>query len=110
VSEQVTVSSPVSGQKIVSPVQVSGEAFGGWYAEGVFPIVITDLNGAVLGQGPAKTSADWAAAALAGEKVPFTAKISFKKGTAKQGYLVIKQDNPSGLPENEHEMKIPVTF
>jgi len=110
VEDQVTVTTPIDGQKITSPVLLSGEAFGGWYFEGVFPVAITDINGVTLGEGVAKTSADWAAAALAGEKVPFTAKISFKKGVAKQGYLVIKQDNPSGLPENEREMKIPVTF
>jgi hypothetical protein len=89
---------------------IKGMAFGGWFFEGAFPIQITDAAGTVLGEGPAVTTEDWAKAALAGEKIGFTAKITFKKTTAKQGYIVLKQDNPSGLPENDHEVKIPVTF
>lgn len=108
--EMVKIISPLADQKISSPVMVKGMAFGGWFFEGSFPIQITDAAGTVLGEAPAVTTEDWAKAALAGEKIGFTAKITFKKTTAKQGYIVLKQDNPSGLPENDHEVKIPVNF
>jgi hypothetical protein len=63
-----------------------------------------------LGEGVAKTTDDWARAAVSGEKIPFSATVTFKKGKNNRGYLVLKQDNPSGLPENEHAIKIPVSF
>lgn len=109
-AEMVQVTSPLESQKITSPVIVKGMAFGGWFFEGSFPVQITDAAGKVLGEGPATTTEDWASAALAGENIPFTAKISFKKGVAKSGFLVLKRDNPSGLPENDAQVMIPVTF
>jgi hypothetical protein len=43
------------------------------------------------------------------EFVPFTAILNFTT-TATSGYLVIAKDNPSGLPENDASLKIPVNF
>lgn len=43
--------------------------------------------------------------------VPFTAKLTFEApegGGA--GTLILRKDNPSGLPENDDEIEIPVTF
>jgi hypothetical protein len=110
IRDMVSLTSPQEGSKITSPVTLKGMAFGGWFFEGSFPVQITDASGTLLGEGPAKTAEDWASAALADQKVAFTAKITFKKPTTKQGFIVLKQDNPSGLPENDHEMKIPVNF
>jgi spore germination protein GerM len=42
--------------------------------------------------------------------VPFKATLSFTPSTTARGTLVLKKDNPSGLPENEDEFRIPVTF
>lgn len=106
----VKVSAPLEGDKITSPITVKGMAFGGWFSEGSFPVQVTDLTGKILGQGTAGTTEDWTSAAMAGEKVSFTAKISFKKGTAKSGFIVLKRDNPSGLPENDAQVKVSVTF
>jgi len=42
--------------------------------------------------------------------VTFTATITFKKPETKSGELVLKKDNPSGLVENEGELRIPIHF
>jgi len=42
--------------------------------------------------------------------VPFQAKIEFQYPETKKGTLILEKDNPSGLPENTDELRIPVTF
>jgi len=44
------------------------------------------------------------------EFVPFEAVLKFdnNKALGSKGTLVLKKDNPSGLPENEDAMKVPV--
>jgi hypothetical protein len=41
--------------------------------------------------------------------VKFESEITFTT-TEKTGYIVIKKDNPSGLPENDASLKVPVKF
>jgi hypothetical protein len=44
------------------------------------------------------------------EFVPFTGEVSFTKGEAKRGTLIFRNDNPSGLAENQKELVMPVRF
>jgi hypothetical protein len=105
-NDLLKVTSPTPDQKVSSPLVVKGEAVGSWYFEAEFPVLVTDESGKQLGVGSARTQGDWMSTNL----VPFTAKVSFKKGTAKKGYVVLQRSNPSGLPENDQAVKIPVSF
>jgi hypothetical protein len=44
--------------------------------------------------------------------VPFKAELTFKAPVDenRRGSLILKKDNPSGLPENDDAIEIPVTF
>jgi hypothetical protein len=44
------------------------------------------------------------------EFVPFEAVVEFDDPAVEKGILVFEKDNPSGLPENADEFRIPVFF
>jgi hypothetical protein len=105
-SSSVRVSLPQLNQVIKSPFSMVGEATGGWYFEGSFPIQVIDANGNVLGSGIATAQGDW----MTEKFVPFTATITFSTPSVEQGSVVFKKDNPSGLPENDDALRVPVRF
>ncbi|MFH1423568.1 MAG: Gmad2 immunoglobulin-like domain-containing protein [Candidatus Nealsonbacteria bacterium] len=102
----VIVTSPRANQTVQSPLIVKGEAKGFWFFEASFPIKILDENGNVLGQGIAQAKSDW----MTEEFVPFEATLDFEAPVTEKGFLVLKKDNPSGLPENDAEFRIPVVL
>lgn len=91
---------------ISSPVTVSGKARGPWYFEASFPVQILDANGKQLGQAPVQAKGEW----MTEEFVPFEGKITFSKPLTQTGFVVFHKDNPSGLSENQQEVRIPVRF
>lgn len=97
---------PRPGTKVESPLKVAGQARGYWFFEASFPVVVMDADGDELGTGIAQAKGDW----MTEEFVPFEANVKFSKPTGKYGTLVLKKDNPSGLPENDDELRVPVTF
>lgn len=104
--EYFKLESPAVNSEISSPLAISGQAQGPMFFEGSFPASIEDANGKVLGTDIAKTDKDW----MTEKMVPFKATVNFKKSTTKTGFIVLKNDNPSGLPENEHSVKFPISF
>ena len=102
----ITVASPQPGDTLTSPFTVSGEAHGSWYFEGSFPVRLTDDSGTVLAEVPAQALDDW----MQDAPVPFEVSISFDPTTATSGTLTLIRDNPSGLPENDASVAIPVLF
>jgi len=106
-SDLIRVTSPTRNQTISSsPLVVNGQARGSWYFEASFPIELLDANGSVLGSGPAEAQGDW----MTNNFVPFTATVNFTTPTTNTGTLVLEKANPSGLPENAQELRIPVRF
>lgn len=95
-----------SGQEITSPLTVEGEAKGTWFFEASFPIKITDESGNILGTSYTQAQSDW----MTEDFVPFTGKITYASKTGGNGFLVLAKDNPSGLPEYDKEIKIPVVL
>lgn len=102
----IKVTSPRASQTVQSPLVVKGEAKGFWFFEASFPIKILDQNDNVLGWGVAQAKADW----MTEDFVPFEATIEFEASVAQKGTLVLKRDNPSDLPENDEEFRIPVVL
>lgn len=103
----ITVTSPTSGQQISSPLTITGEARGTWYFEASFPLELRDASGAVIAQHYAEAQADW----MTENFVPFRSTLSFPAQPAgSQGTLILRKDNPSGLPENDNSVSIPVVF
>ncbi len=102
----VRATAPRPNQKISSPVTVKGEARGSWFFEASFPVKVLDEKGAQLGGGIAHAQGDW----MTTDFVPFEAKIEFSKPTGFIGRLILEKDNPSGLPEHDDSLIIPVKF
>ena len=96
----------MAGSLIASPLHIEGEARGSWYFEASFPIQLLDANGKQLGVTTGQAQSDW----MTPDLVPFQADLKFSTPTTTTGKLILKKDNPSGLPENEAEQIIPVRF
>lgn len=104
----VVVASPKDGDLVTSPLTVSGKARGYWYFEASFPLEITDSSGKVLAQSHAQAMGEW----MTEDYVPFEGKVNFKVPTGGdgKGFMVFKKDNPSGLPENDDSVRVPIRF
>ena len=101
------VTAPRVDDLVTSPVAVAGSVTGdGWYFEATFPVKILDGDGTVLGSGPAQAQSDW----MTTGTVPFAASVSFAAPKYAIGTIVFAKDNPSGLPQNAGELRLPVRF
>lgn len=110
----IKAKNPNIGDVISSPLVIEGEARGNWFFEASFPVKIIDSNGNDLAVKPATATSDtpngevnW----MTTEFVPFTVSLEFNPPKETNiGFLILKKDNPSGLPENENEIQIPIRF
>lgn len=102
----ITVTNVSANQNITSPLVVTGEARGNWYFEASFPVELRDGNGTLIAQKPAQAIGEWMTTSF----VPFSVTLSFAKPSTATGTLILRNDNPSGLPENDRSISIPVRF
>jgi hypothetical protein len=107
----IHISSPRPGESISSPVIITGQARGNWFFEASFPVMLTDWDGRIIAEGIAQpqNGENW----MTTEFVPFEAKLEFTIDDniySRRGTLILKKDNPSGLPENDDALEIPVVF
>lgn len=105
-SDKIRLTSPQPDEAVMSPLVVMGEARGIWYFEASFPAKLFDADGKLLASAPAQAQGDW----MAEEFVPFAVSLAFDRPATETGTLVLEKDNPSGLPENADEIRIPVRF
>jgi hypothetical protein len=106
-SDLIRVFKPVSGEKISSPLKISGEAHGTWFFEASFPIFLVDWDGKIIAQGIATAKGDW----MTENFVPFEAELTFEKPSyGERGAIILKKDNPSGLLEHDDSLEISITF
>lgn len=103
-SQMVRVDFPKADEVISSPLEISGRARGNWYFEATFPVKLIDVNGNILATGNAQAQGEWTTE----DFVPFISKLEFSSATSTNGFLVLEKDNPSGLPENAAEIRVPV--
>lgn len=106
-ADKIRITSPRPNEKISSPVKIIGEARGTWYFEATFPIVLVDWDGRIIAEGYAQAQGDW----MTENFVPFESMLQFKiPDYGEAGTLILKKSNPSGLPENDDSLEIPVKF
>lgn len=122
-SKLIKISEPTAKTKIFSPLIIKGEARGSWFFEASFPIKLLNADGKVIAKGIAQAKSDW----MTNDFVPFEAELKFsapknidpslslplvKGGEIKEteGSLILSKDNPSGLPANDKQIIIPITF
>ncbi len=105
----IRVDTPRPNQIIKSPLTITGEARGNWFFEASFPVILVNWDGLIVAQGIATAKSDW----MTSEFVPFEAKLDFtidKNTYSNRGALILKKDNPSGLPEHDNALEIPIIF
>ncbi|OGZ07275.1 MAG: hypothetical protein A3D65_02145 [Candidatus Lloydbacteria bacterium RIFCSPHIGHO2_02_FULL_50_13] len=105
-NEKVRLSEPFSHALIKSPLSIRGEARGNWYFEASFPVRLLDANGKELAIVHAQAKDEW----MTPEFVPYSAELTFNPPTTKTGTLILRKDNPSGLPEHDDSLTVPVRF
>ena len=105
-NDLIRLEEPISGQMVKSPLTLKGQARGYWYFEASFPIHLLDGNGIEIAVAPAQAQSE----CMTTDFVPFKLVLLFDKPTTPTGTLVLKKDNPSGLPEHDDEIRIPVRF
>ncbi|MDB5225750.1 MAG: hypothetical protein JWL87_702 [Candidatus Adlerbacteria bacterium] len=102
----IVVSAPYINGEVSSPLTITGSARA-WYFEASFPIEIRNASGTIIGQGPAQAQGDW----MTSDFVPFVATLSFPAQPAgSPGTIILRKDNPSGLPQNDESLSLPVVF
>lgn len=105
-SADTTLNKPAVGEKIKSPLTVEGTMPGNWYFEATAQVVLLDANNKVLATAPATAQTDW----MTTSSVSFKATLTFDTPATATGTLILKNDNPSGLPENDLTETYPVSF
>ncbi len=104
-SNEVVVVSPKQNELISSPLKIEGTATGNWFFEASLPIKLYDSNNNLIVAHFGTAQEDW----MTEKPVRFTSELVYST-MATSGYLVISKDNPSGLPENDASIKIPIQF
>ena len=105
----IRLNTPKPNQAISSPLFISGVARGSWFFEASFPIMLVNWDGLIIAQGIAQAKSDW----MTTEFVPFEANLTWvvdKKSYSDKGTLILRKDNPSGLPKNDDALEIPIIF
>ena len=105
ITDELYLFAPQSNEMIASPQNVAGWLDNSWAFEGNFVISLFDGNNKEIYRGPASMP-DWMTPGLSG----FTALMKFNSPTTPTGTLRIENDNPSGLPEHDKHIDIPVQF
>lgn len=100
------VSDLAPGDQVSSPLTVTGKARGYWYFEASFPAELLDANGNQLAITPAQAQSDW----MTEDFVPFSVTLTYPTPATATGTLMLRKDNPSGEPQNDDFLAIPVVF
>lgn len=92
---------------------VMGEARGLWFFEASFPIEVISSDGKVLATVVAQAQPDpetgevnW----MTENFVPFKADVKIPENYIGPATLILKKDNPSGLPENDASISFPINI
>jgi hypothetical protein len=102
----IMVDNPRPNQKISSPLTLSGQARGYWFFEASFPMRLYDSGGNLLATAIAQAQGEW----MTENFVPFKTELVFDVPMEGDGVLVFEKDNPSGLPEHDDELIVPIKF
>ncbi|MCX6789602.1 MAG: GerMN domain-containing protein [Candidatus Gribaldobacteria bacterium] len=103
-ADVIKITKPLANEMVSSPLDIQGEARGTWYFEASFPVKILDLKGNEIATGIAQAKSDW----MTESYVPFEVKLDFLVVADTDAVLVLKKDNPSGLPANDDQLEIPI--
>lgn len=104
-ADMIRIETPHAGGVVGKEFVAVGSARGNWFFEASFPIEIIGENGNIIGGSFATAEGDW----MTTDFVPFKSEIiDLPSAYIGPAWLVLKKDNPSGLPENDASMWVPI--
>ncbi len=107
--ERIDIEVPNPGQTITGPLKVSGKARGQWFFEATAPLLVVDWDGKILTQSYIQAKDNW----MTEDFVEFEGELVFDLPADipyRTGAVIFQRSNPSGLPENDAAVEIPVVF
>jgi hypothetical protein len=107
IPDLIEITNPQTGVEVDSPIEVSGSARGTWFFEATAPVVVTNWDGLIIGEGYIEAQEDW----MTEEFVPFAGEITYQlepNTYSATGTVIFKRSNPSGLPENDQALEVTV--
>lgn len=105
-ADLITISTPLPGAVTGKEFLVKGAARGTWFFEASFPIEVLDLGGTRIAIAVAQAEGEW----MTTEFVPFSAMVRIPETYIGPAMLILRKDNPSGLPEHEASVSYPITI
>jgi hypothetical protein len=105
-TDNIVVELPFPGAVTGKEFSVIGKARGTWFFEASFPIEVLDKDGKSLFVAIAQAQGEW----MTKEFVLFKADIKIPQSYIGKATLVLKKDNPSGLPEHDASIAFPITI
>lgn len=102
---ELIINGPIKNESVTSPFVVMGQVPGSWSFEGTFQLELKRKNGNSLTAKSVQLRGEWTTEEL----VPFDAAVSYS-GYTGEATLVLRKDNPSGLPSNDDTVIIPLTL
>lgn len=112
-ADEIVLDNPPAGSYITSPLRITGEARGMWFFEADFTVLLVDWDGRIVAEHYVTADDDW----MSEDFVPFSGELEFTSpyqpgdpDFMKRGTLILQKANPSGLPENDDALEIPVYF
>lgn len=105
----ILVTAPLPQATVTSPLVIKGKARGNWYFEGSFPVSLVATDGTVLAEGHASAQGEW----MTTDYVPFVASLEYtvpQSVTDPHGFVILRKDNPSGEPQFDNSLSVPVTL
>jgi hypothetical protein len=103
-ADLIQVELPYPGAVTGKEFTIIGKARGYWFFEASFPVELRSMDGNILGGGVATAEGDW----MTEDFVNFTAEMQTPSAFTGPAILILKKDNPSGLPENDASISFPI--
>jgi len=104
---KIMVDHPVQNTVVTNPLKITGKAPGNWFFEASAPVTITNWDGLIIGESYITAKGEW----MTTDYVPFEGNLEFTNTEyGDYGFLILRKDNPSGLPENDDSAEFKVLF
>lgn len=103
---KIILTTPKANASVTKKFTISGKAPGNWFFEASAPYMVTTAEGEKIAQGTLQAIGEW----MTTDLVDFKAEVSTNPAYSGPAFLVLLKDNPSGMPENDDSLEIPISI
>ncbi len=106
-AELMVITMPVVNSLLTWTIIIEGEAPGGRFFEATAPVSLTNWDGLIIEEGYITATED----RMTGWMIPFEGTLTYTVDPNRandNGALILHKSNPSGLPENDAAVEIPL--